>query len=373
MSTLTHPSPEKLNAYFDQELTQADRSSIDSHLQTCSACRSELDWFGLLTDLGQDLEESLPGESYWKDLPDRILTRAAESPETVSVSGPSFWGRLWNPQGTWRYAVGAAVSFALIAGLWFLLREQPDLFRPDTAVNQEPSPVATNTTTAPSSPVLEEDNLFAGGSSFGQQGGVPPMSPESFTNRVMMTFGQEGDYGRTLDIQPGMAATPSRGSGIGTQVTNMLPPLSPRMMAAAKDVVAYGCGEDPLQDAFLAALKAEESGDYRMAAQGYQIIRASLPSGQALRHEAEYRLTCLAWQLKMERETAWNQRAKAMSELNRLANRTYKVWEQTKLSQDCQKAWCMNRVLLTLAPEVTSGLQLQLTSSRMNQLKNCVE
>ena len=364
MSTSTHPSPEKLNAYFDKELTQADRSSIDSHLQICSPCRSALDWFGLLTDLGQNLEESLPGESYWNDLPDRILKRAVESRETVSVPGPSFWGRLWNPQGTWRYAVGTAVSFALIAGLWFVLREQPDLFRPDAAVNPEPTPVATNTTTAPSLPVLEEDNLFAG---------VPPMSPESFTNRVIMTFGQEGDYGRTLDIQPGMAATPSRGSGVGTQVTNMLPPLSPRMMAAAEDVVAYGCGEDPLQDAFLAALKAEESGDYRMASQGYRIIRASLPPGQALRHEAEYRLTCLAWQVKMERETAWNQRAKAMSELNQLANRTFRVWEQTKLSQDCQKAWCMNRVLLTLAPEVTNRAQLQLTSSRMNQLKNCVE
>jgi len=30
-------------------------------------------------------------------------------------------------------------------------------------------------------------------------------------------------------------------------------------------------------------------------------------------------------------------------------------------------------VLLTLAPEVTNRAQLQLTSSRMNQLKNCVE
>ena len=78
MNTPTHPTPEQLNAYFDSELTPEEKSSLESHVQDCAGCQSEISWFSSLTDLGKEITESLPGESYWKDLPDRIVARTLQ-------------------------------------------------------------------------------------------------------------------------------------------------------------------------------------------------------------------------------------------------------------------------------------------------------
>jgi len=186
-----------------------------------------------------------------------------------------------------------------------------------------------------------------------------------------VTLGSNGDYGQSLDIQPGQAIVGRGSSRIGTQVTNTLPPLGPTGMAAAHGVVSDGCGGDPVESAFLAALSAEQFGQFHLAEQGYRSVRAALPPGQLLRHEAEYRLLCLLWEKRMQ--STWPQRARAMAELNQVANHTFQVWEKSQLSRDCQKAWCMNRVLLNLGGQVTDDVQLQLTSSRVNKLKDCVE
>ena len=87
MNTPTHPSPEQLNAYFDSELPPEEMSSLESHLQDCSGCRSEISWFSTLTDLGKERVEVLPGESYWTDLPDRIMARALQDPVPTIDSG----------------------------------------------------------------------------------------------------------------------------------------------------------------------------------------------------------------------------------------------------------------------------------------------
>ena len=35
MNTPTHPSPEQLNAFMDQEVTEQEKTSLETHLKTC--------------------------------------------------------------------------------------------------------------------------------------------------------------------------------------------------------------------------------------------------------------------------------------------------------------------------------------------------
>ena len=103
------------------------------------------------------------------------------------------------------------------------------------------------------------------------------------------------------------------------------------------------------------------------------VVRAHLQPGESLRHEAEFRLVRMKWERKLATRGEFIDRARAMAELDQLADRYFQNWKQSRLTKDCQKAWCMNRVLMNLAPELGNQNQVQLTSSRVNQLKSCVE
>ena len=129
MNTSIHPSPEELSAYFDDELSPQQGSNIEAHLNGCPGCKTLVDEFGLMAEMGPRGDESLPGPAYWQDLPDRILARIADDSLDGFVpvqSGRSFWNRLWNPEGPWRWAVGTAASAVLVAGAWFVLAKQPN-------------------------------------------------------------------------------------------------------------------------------------------------------------------------------------------------------------------------------------------------------
>ena len=357
MNPPIHPSPEELNSYFDQELASSDREPIESHLSECSSCQGDLKAFGVMAELGPLVEESLPGEAYFSDLPSRIVARIQQeaTPEPIPAPKPGIMRWLFNPQGTWRYVVGTAVSFGLVAGLWFVVNKQP--------LPGNPVEVADNA--AP--PVAEpNDNFFTDTETSG-----PVLSPNSYTQRVVKTYGSRTNLGTNLDFVPGSGqqANPDRvRPGIGTQVTSSTPTLGQEMRQFTDGVVSYGCGTDnPIEAAYIAALMAEAAGDYRMAMTGYKVISANVPQGNALHHEAQYRLNYLAWEQKL-RQQGLNRGT--IAELNTLANKAYQNWQETQMNQDCQEAWCMNRILLKLDSELA---EVQLRLSRVNQLKNCVE
>ena len=358
MNPPIHPSPEELSSYFDQELSTSDREPIESHLAGCSSCQDELKAFGVLSEMGPRVEESLPGDAYWSDLPSRILARiqqdAAPRPSVVRPRSAG-WSWLWSPQGIWRYVVGTAVSFGLVAGLWLVLSEQQ--------LPGNPTDLAQDVSPAP------DRNLFSDAGTSG-----PTLSPNSYTRRVVQTYGSRDDLGTSLDFDPvsRQQADPNRPRPVrGTQVTQRTPTLQPDMRQFTDGVVSYGCGaEDPVEAAYIAALVAEAAGDYRMAIQGYNVIRANVPQGRALHHEAQYRLNYLAWEQKLR---AQGFHRSTMAELNNLANKAYQTWLQTQQNRDCQEAWCMNRILLKLDSELAEAQQAKLRLSRVNQLKNCVE
>jgi hypothetical protein len=203
----------------------------------------------------------------------------------------------------------------------------------------------------------------------------PSTSPESqsaagFAQRVFLTYGNRDNMGTTLDLNPGRVVPDQGQTGGGTQVTQS-GLLNQHMRAIADEAMRYGCGEDSLELAWMAALRAEQEGDYRTAALGYQLLMSRVGPEHPLFAYVDYRLNYLVWKVRMER--ARTHQGKTLAELNRLADRYYQTWEQSGRNADCRKAWCMNRVLQQISPELQAPVPVQQTSSRIEQLKNCMQ
>jgi hypothetical protein len=393
MSASTHPSPENLSAFFDRELPADERIPVEAHLAGCPSCRAEMDAFAVLSELGPRIEESLPGDAYWKDLPDRILARIVNPGPAAPHPGPapSWWQRVWHPQGRMQVAWGAAAMLAVTAVAWVVMQGQPNPWRPvpvpEIAENIAPSD--------PGEPVLQTGDHSELANHVlpdyaNRPDSDPTPSPQSYIRRVYTTYGDRNNLGMLLDVAEGETQRATRGPGIGQQVTQTLDEygapssqgsvddaasrlrLGPEARSSAQGVVIHGCGEeDPIESAFLAALKALESGNYEMARQGFLIVRDKLPPTESLRHEAEFRLQYIQWRERLE--SAFGERVQAMNELHRLANASYQDWERSQARRDCQEAWCMNKVLLNLAPELANQSQAQVMLTRVNKLKGCVE
>lgn len=242
MSTPIHPSSDELSAYFDQEIPPTDRASVSDHLTRCPECRSVVDGFSLLEELGPVVEEMLPGEAYWLDLPDRILARLAQDADAPAVApaeaepGASFWHRLWNPTGAWRWALGSVATLVLVAGSWWTFHEPRNPVDPvgrelaQEGATRDPGGAPEAAVPAPGrglvgTPLMngESDPVLTASVAADHE---PATSPEAFSRRVVTTLGGRNDLGTSLDLAPGQAVG-SMGvanAGPGSQVSFDLPP-----------------------------------------------------------------------------------------------------------------------------------------------------
>jgi len=318
-----------------------------------------VEWFSLLNELGPRVEESLPGPSYWEDLPHRILglgmvegdaTEAAPAPAPASGG---LWRRLWSPSPSWRYVTAGVASLAVIGGAWIATRSQPSPWNPNGNSNQ------AEVTTSP----VDEVPLPA---EFATP--LENQTPSTYMNRVVDKYAPiPGGQETSLDLLPGQVVSNQGHSRVGTQVTQM--GLSEDMRALAEEVVPYGCGVDSLTQVYIAALRAEQAGDFAVAALGYRLLMDRVPPSHLLHQYADYRLTYLIWKRSMEGEMG--EQARTMAKLNRSADHAYETWQKTGTDKYCRKAWCMNRVLQQLGPEMTEPAELQMASTRVQVLHNC--
>jgi len=362
MNSSACPSSESLNAYFDHESSPDDRTSIDAHLPACTSCRNELEWFGLLNEFGPRVEESLPGDSYWQDLPHRILglimvEGEVETPSSSSVgtkAAPSWWQRLWGPSPSWRYVSAGVASLAVIGGAWVITRNHPSPVNPDTTKSAVATPANDE---AAALPVELQDDTS-----------LDTQSASVIAKRVFDTYGTNREtMGTTLDLPPGEVVPDQGHSPVGAQASQM-GSLNPDMRALAEEVVPYGCGEDSLTQVYIAALHAEQNGNFRNAAYGYRWLMARVPQGYLLHQYADYRFNYLVWKVKMQAALTQGQ---TMDELNKIADHAYQTWEKTGTDSDCRKAWCMNRVLQQLGPEVVEPTHVEMASTRVQVLQDC--
>ena len=385
MSTSIHPSSDDLSAYFDNELSDTEAAATATHLADCPECQSHIEAFAVLSELGPRVEEMLPGEAYWSDLPDRVLARLAieagrAGAPAAAAKGSSFWRSLWNPQGGWRWAVGSTATAVLLVGAWFTIHQAQNPAAPlgSTIAENRAAPVevpppgaglaGTPLMTGVTGPVESAqfvDNTVADA--------APGMSPDAFSRQVITTLGGRENLGTSLNIASGQAVTGDGAvSPIADQVAWTLPPLGPQARLETQGLVSCGPGESPLEKAFVCAAKADEMGQSALARQGYQVVQRFSDQSRPLYWEADYRLTYHKWRQQLASVPAGPQRAQILDNMHRLADQAYTSWKKTGNLPDCQQAWCMNRAFYRLAAEVSGVNSVSEQTARMSALVSCM-
>jgi hypothetical protein len=380
MSPSTHPSTEELSAFIDRELSSAALDEVEKHLVGCPDCRGLIEAFSFMNAMGPVVEESLPGDAYWADLPDRILVRlASDSSDAPSVraGGRSIWQRLWQPQGVWRYAMGTVATLVVVAGAWTVIHRQQSLTEPMGGGLAENSAV-TSPESGSSSEPLVASNFPQTPSGVEPQGDseelTPGLSPESFARRVITTLGGPNDLGTSLNIASAdNTPRPLTSAGIGTQVDYSLPPLSLQSRAETQDLVSCGPGESWLERAYICAVKADEVGNSALARQGYRVVLQNTDPSSILNWESGYRLTYHKWRDRILASPPGPKRAQALADLSELASQSYSTWSSSGGADECQTAWCLNRAFSKLAVEMTSTTEQEQTECRVGELVRCID
>ncbi len=89
-----HPSQSQFLAYFDDELPDAEKQTIEHHLRCCDHCKAELECLRrALPEILDALRESLlrenpPAPKQWKPL-DELLRETGEPSQNAPATQPS--------------------------------------------------------------------------------------------------------------------------------------------------------------------------------------------------------------------------------------------------------------------------------------------
>lgn len=141
-------------AYWDDELTQAEREWLESHFTACSGCRESYDALARSLELASGLPRVEPAP----DFAERVLARARRAtaaPDRLPVAAPR-----WIP-------AAAAAAVLLIAGVVFVQMRgsltAPGRVTEPVAVNPTPVTVpATDAVSKDADAVLEPQLVAAG-------------------------------------------------------------------------------------------------------------------------------------------------------------------------------------------------------------------
>lgn len=348
MTLLSHPSDEQLSAFFDRHLPHGELTEIESHLSRCTDCADVVSDLAAMEQWGPAVEESLPSDLYWQDLPERVLARIAREEQTVAVppaSGaePSWWRRLLSPGPTWAW-LGATAAVAVIGGGLYL---RDDGAR-DTAAVVDPA--APGTVSSPTEDLPE---------------GVPPlftasMGEEEYRSRIATTLGMNGDYGAPLDVVPVVR------SGLGSPVTQV-GLASPVPAGALREQDLLGSPE--LSYYFNSARQAEEVGRSDLAQQGYQILYAKSEPGHLARLAAETGLVRCAWRSQLAKAEAESSRTlDAMFAEGDSLFRRHLAGDHT----DCRKGWETLVAFVDLAGDCASAPVIQEAKRRIVEMEPCI-
>ncbi len=183
-------------AYWDDEITQAEREWLEGHFTACSSCRAEYESYARALEALATMPRVEPQPNF----AERVLQRARRASTAPDRLDPVAVPRRWVPLAA---AAGVLVVAAAATAPWFL-------------APRGPAPIASRTTPAPTAParVTEPTLEPAPSSSVGQPVAavVPESSPDSL-------FDHSGDVEFILDpvvLRRGRASVtrvPAGGSG----------------------------------------------------------------------------------------------------------------------------------------------------------------
>lgn len=349
MTVLSHPSDEQLSAFFDRQVPPAERLRIETHVTECVECREALSEFSSLEAWGPAVEERLPSDLYWQDLPERILARiAAEertSPGVLAVEpGPSWLRRLLSPGASWGW-IGATAAVAMIGGAIYFSQGSGD----------DSAPIAA--AVGPGEVSVPDETLPPG---------VPPIfttaNPEEEYRMRIATLGMDGNFGTSLDeirVLQGAAGGSSRIQQVG-----LASPLGPGQLGGS-NVIA-----DPeLGYFFNTARRAEEMGHSDVAMQGYHLLYSKADPACVSRLAAETGMVRCAWRAKLAQ--ARTESASVLSALYAEADAAYRD-HLAGHHENCRKGWELFVAYVDLANECASHAMIAEAQSRLREIERCL-
>jgi putative zinc finger protein len=188
---------ERLSAYMDEELGEADRAQVDAHLRGCPACARHLEELRAVDAAARALPLEVP-DGYFEAFSGRVRRRLAPA-------GPR--RRLYAP--AWTFRVGAAAAAAVVLALL-----TPRLLRGPGAG------VAVPTPSVPAAHAVPPAATVSGGA------GAPAAPPPPAAAK---TDARAADAA----ARPATRNEPAPRAGLGRRLEEQAPPQTPPPPAAA--------------------------------------------------------------------------------------------------------------------------------------------
>lgn len=347
MDMATHPSDEQLSAFFDRQLSPPEQNSLQTHINGCPSCREVLDDLAVLHEMGSEIEDRLPSDLYWQDLPDRILARIAAEERAAEVALPApdpepWWQRIFSPAAAWRWGVATLAVAVVGGGLYIQSRGDSENSQ---AAHMDPASPFENANEAlpPGVPPLLADN-----------------DADEYRQRVARTL-DPMDIGTSLDVVPMAGSGPGTGGPIQTVSLDWLP----RQMQPALE---NHQGSDVF-DILAAARQCEERGQNALATEGYHIVRTQLEPTDPLHLAAETGLTRCAWRERMMQAGAESTRT-----LDTLLMEADRMFQAHAIGnhKECRRALELLISYLDLAKDCASPQVLRDVRLMAEDVKRCI-
>jgi hypothetical protein len=117
---------DRLSAYLDGELKNAERQRLEAHVASCAACTVALAELREVMARARTLVDTPPATDLWPVIEAQLTPRNAEAKQRGTVvAGPGWWGRRFE-LGLPQLAAAAAVLVVLSAGvMWMVLAALP--------------------------------------------------------------------------------------------------------------------------------------------------------------------------------------------------------------------------------------------------------
>ena len=324
---------------------RSERDQVESLLNSDPQAKTAMDELMFIQEMGPVVEESMPGDAYWQDLPDRIIERVngeSLARPVIEAPKPTIWERLFSPQAAWKWA--AATAVVAIAGF---------------GINSQ----------SPTGP--QADNLQANSLTVNDQATNEDLLAEAhnqndaYVQRVAKTFG--GPMGVSLDQtssgvvrrEPGPGSLIQQASGFG----HLEVPASqePQQLQSQN-----GC---TVEESFKAARYCEETGSPRLAMEGYRLVAASTDQRADLNLAARLGLVRSEWTARLqETDDLDDTFQKLMMETDAAYN-----MHASGVHSACEDAWAVHYTLVSLSASYLDAAKHAEYQDQMTDVARCVK
>lgn len=372
-----HPGPEWLSAWHDGELQGSASTAVQTHVESCPACRRLLDEFGQLDQAAQLGDDARPEAGEWRAIEDRLRFRLEDELSLGIPTGPTTpyietnealvllptsadiqAGKTARPfRLRWALATAAGLTVALLSLRMVTDRDWTvgKVINPaPVRMTRGPVAAAPASTAPPQLTTPPEAEVAAADESLGKIEAT--IAPRDYLAEVDMAIRKEAAINSSASPVPPAAPSDEKKS---------------RDALAQKSDAAESMEARPITDpeyamVFAAASRAREAGQQELARRGFEMVSTGIPEDDLAR-DAEYEAVLAAARMEI---AAGGDPAMVS---RRLANDAAAPLDTADSAQKpaCRTALANLRTAMTLAAEQGRPLPVDDADARLQQLRSC--